>query len=84
MFGADVNGQFYSQLPFSSVSKRVLFQNVSHDNEFDLHYEYEHAREHIFRDRLLFLPAFYSMDSMNGSSTSIVKIQLKRKKLMNN
>lgn len=28
--GADVNGQFNSQLPFASVSKRVLFQNVSH------------------------------------------------------
>ena len=56
ILGTDLNGQFNSQLPFSSVSKRVLFRNISHDNEFDLHYENERASEHIYRDWFLFLP----------------------------
>jgi len=29
--------RIFSSLPYASVSKRVLMQNLSHENEFDLH-----------------------------------------------
>ena len=40
-----------SECPFASVSKRVLVQNLSYENEFDLH-ENEPVGEHIIKSKI--------------------------------
>ena len=45
-----------SESPFASVSKQVLVQNISYENEFDLH-ENESASEFSHKTRFNALPA---------------------------
>lgn len=51
-----------SQLPVASVSKRIIMQNSSNENEFDLHYEKERTGEIYFHTNGFCFCQFYSMD----------------------